>query len=189
MTDQILAFVERYGLITLRLAMRLTGKRQKATERYLTLLLNRNKLVSRPLYRRVRYYTTADKVFRGRQSLIKAYALAWFDHEIIPAEKFGDVPVAIVKQPHYFDGDVISLVVVDCGGNSIRRFKKKCRRCYEQRKALPLFSQFIAAKLFSITVITAFDSKARRVEKALVGFECPTKVVVVPQYGPLLLEE
>lgn len=80
----------------------------------------------------------------------------------------------------------LSLMIPDLGAHP-RRLVRKVRREIEKRRASGgWLHKLIQARLFSVTVLTAFPAKARQLEANLQRETFHFRVELVPGYGDLL---
>lgn len=147
----------------------------------------------------------------GAQAILEQYAMMAFcllvepQHERLMRREFlekfdaimGPGAVGRVLRTRYYldksdqrDGVVrLSLMVPDLGSHP-RRLIRKARRKVEQRLAAGGSSlDLVRQGLFSVTVLTGFEAKARQLTESLRTASFHSRVVVVPGFGDLLTSD
>ncbi|MBY0460896.1 MAG: hypothetical protein K2V38_26550 [Gemmataceae bacterium] len=215
MTDRdldILTLAARYGLMTPAVLHPLffAGLTEKAVERVVTRLVGDDLLRSQPLVGPRCCYTLTAKAARllgldekrytlpaGPISLIKNYGILVHSlggptrRQRMTAAEFGarfpGLDARGMSHDRYFLDDFsrLSLFVCDHGADW-RRLTRKVRKEADRRGRLDAWKPFFAAKLFSVTLLSASAAKTARLTKALDREPFPVVVATVPELARLI---
>ena len=210
MTDRdsdILSLVARYGLVTppVLLPMFFDGLTPKAVERVITRLLADELLRSQPLYGQQCCYSLTPAAARllgldekryalplGPTSVIKNYGILSFclggeskRQRMTLAEFRARFPTLLARgmsHDRYYVDDFSRLSLFVCDhGSDWRRLTRKVRHEAARRKSLPGWADLFAARVFSVTLLSASAAKTARLAKALDSEGFPVVVATVPE--------